>query len=741
MRATARIDHSELPVGTEVSRLTGTEGLSELFDFVVELLCPDVALDLEALLWTPACVTLTSLGSMPSIRSMHGVVEEARYLGDHVEGDGQLMHRFSLRLRPRVHGLRYRVRSRIFQELDAVAIIKEVLEGAGIASDTTRWDLSGSYPVREYCTQWKESELDFVLRLLEDEGIFYWFEHDETDHVLCFGDGENVHTPIEGDPVVHIGSPEDPDEERAWDLVHDSRVVHDGARSRDWYFENPDQVRSAEVGSEALRRSYEYPGGYRDDADGSRRVAIRLQELRHPAIALGGNASSLRFAPGRKVHVLTAEPAFVAGEYTLRRVTHDVTLASDGRSGTGFGLCRQTFTAYPSELPFRPPRVTPRPRAHGLESAVVTGPAGEEIHVDELGRIKVHFYWDRENPVDDTASCWIRFQQLNTAGAMILPRLGWEVHVAFENGDPDRPIALHKAYNQETLPPYGLPANKTQSALQSSTSPGGGTTNEIRLQDGSGGMEWFLHASKDLNVVVANNENETVGIDASESVGNTMKSMVGASETGSIGGNQSISVTEKVAQETVAAKSITIGGNDDWGITGGFGFTTTADRSESIGGLMNVLANKVAETVNGSLTRTVGAVQAVVSATAIAETVGGSKTETVSAAKAIVTPGEHGEKVGGLKTLNSGAVTVKTGGDVSYAAKAAMAVTAAGVIDIKAGEDAVFSGSQVRVTCGSATVSGGGNKLKLGGSLTIDAKKFGGKGGPLLKLKGNLDYK
>ncbi|MFK7989798.1 MAG: type VI secretion system Vgr family protein [Sandaracinaceae bacterium] len=741
MRVQASIDHNELPTVTWVSRLEATEGLSELFDVRVQVLCAEVGLDLETILWSTACVTVAPLSPSAVARSFHGVIEEARYEGQQVEGAGTPLHGFSFRLRPSIHGLHYRVRSRIFQNLNAVDIIKQVLEEAGIAADSTRWDTTSEYPEREYCAQWKESELDFVQRLLEEEGIFYWFEHTELEHTLCFGDAETVHRPIEGDPSLPFGSDSDPDHETVWALVQESRLVHDGARSRDWYFENPDQPRAAEVGDEAARRRYEYPGRFRDDSEGARLMAARLQALRHPAIGMRGRSTSTRLAPGRKALLLNMEPDFLAGEYTVQRVRHELhpEPAGDPQNGAGGYTC--TFQAYPSDLVFRPPRSTPRPVAHGLESAVVTGPAGEEIHVDAYGRIKVHFYWDRENPVDDTASCWVRFQQLNTQGAMILPRVGWEVHIAFENGDPDRPIALHKAYNQETMPPYGLPANKTQSSLQSSTSPGGGTTNEIRMQDGSGGMEWFLHSSKDLNVLVANDENETVGVDAVETVGNTLNSTVGADETGSVGANQSFSVAEVFARETVGSKTVSIGGNDDWGVTGSFGFTTTGSRDESIGGLMNVLANKVAETINGSLTRSVGAVQVVTSATAIAETVGGNKTESVGAAKAVLTPAEYAEAIGGAKTLTSGAVVVKTGGDVSYSAKGALAITAAGVISITAADDAVFSGSQVRVTCGTAQLKGGGGKLKLGGSLTVDAKKFGGKSGPLLKIKGNLDYK
>lgn len=713
------------------------EGLSELFDVRVDFLTAEAALDLGAMLWSTACVTLTpGAGSSPP-RSFHGVVEEASYLGF-----DDRFHRYRLRLRPTLHGLAYRVRTRIFQELSAIDIVKKVFADAGVPSDTVRWETSGSYPVRTYCTQWKESELAFVLRLLEDEGIFYWFDHTDVDHVLCLGDAPGVHRSIEGDPVLPMRVRVGEEIDTIWSTVLETKIVHDAYQSRDWFFETPAAPLEARDGADGVRLAYEYPGGYADPAEGGRRARVRLEEAWHDRVRLRAKSDCLRLAPGRKFEIVDAQPDLFVREYLVTAIEHRFEVRDRERAGAGpYGDYEADLVAIPADVPFRPPRVTPKPIASGLESAVVTGPGGEEIHVDEYGRIKVHFYWDREQPVDDTASCWIRFQQLNTSGAMILPRVGWEVHVAFVDGDPDRPVALHKAYNQETMPPYGLPANKTQSALQSSTSPGGGSTNEIRLQDGNGGMEWFLHASKDLKVVVANDEKETVGVDVSESVGATFTSMVGGDETGSVGANQSISVSSNSATETAGSKTVTIGGNDDWGITGNFGFATGGSRTDSIGGLMNVLANSVAETFNANHTRTVGAVQAILSATAIAEIVGGSKTENVAAAKAVITPKEYAESIGGTKTLNSGAVTVKAGGDVMYGAKGAIAITAAGVISIECGDDAIITGSQVRVTSGSATLKGGGGTFKLTGSITIDAKKFGGKGGPQLKLKGNIDYK
>jgi type VI secretion system secreted protein VgrG len=735
LRAYAKLDHQDVPADAIVVQANAREGLSILFEVEIVFVCTDGALDLDALLWTAAALTLSSLATDSEPRFFHGVVEEAGYLGY-----DESYHRYRVVLRPGLHGLAYRVRTRIFQNKSTVDIVKQVFEDAGIDAAAVVWDTKGTYAPREYCTQWKESELAFVTRLLEDEGIFFWFEHAETDHVLHLGDEKSAHVPITGDAIV-VGRRHVDDPETVWDAVYESRLVHDGVMLRDWNFEFAEGPLEANHG-ESFRQRYEYPGYYTEGPEGVRRAAVRFEEQRARAVTLEAKADVVRFAPGKTFTLDEIEPSPFQADWLITAIEHRFATAEGSATAAAtMGSYATTFSAIGADIAFRPPRVTPRPRIHGLESAVVTGPAGEEIHVDESGRIKVHFYWDRENPVDDTASCWIRVQQLNTSGSMILPRLGWEMHVVFVDGDPDRPVALHKAYNEETMPPYAQPANKTQSSLQSSTSPGGGSTNEIRMQDGNGSMEWALHASKDFNVVVANDHDETVDVDAEETVGATFKSSVGGDESGKVSGNQSISVTKGSTTETVGAKTVTVGGSDDWGITGNFGFTSKGDRSDTIGGMMFVRANKVAETFNSSLSRTVDSMQALVAATAIAETVAGSKTESVGAAKAIITPKDHSEAFASTKMLTSGAVLMKAGGDVTFSAKAAVAVTAAGIISIKCADACMIKGSQVRVTSGRAKFKGGGGTFTLSGSIKIDANKFGGKGGPILKLKGNVDFK
>jgi type VI secretion system secreted protein VgrG len=638
----------------DVVRFTARESLGALFEVDVTFACDTPDLDLDAALWKTAALSLVDDGGGDP-RWFHGVVEEAEY-----EGSAGGRSRYRYVLKPRLQGLAWRARSRIFQDKTAVEVVQRVLRDAGLDEAGFRWGaLTARYPSREYCVQYRESERDFVARLLEDEGIFWRFEHSADDHVMVFGDSPAAHAPLDGDATIAFTRGEHQGRERVTDLVLSVEPVVDAFDTRDWLHEmpqDPREARQATGGEEGFEVS-EYPGGFRENGDGMRRATARLEGLRVRRERLEGRCNVRHFAPGRVFEIYgaaqgTAGRAWLITEAEHRYVDHG--LAGDGGARSTYDV---RFAAIPSDVPFRAPRATPKPRVWGMDSAVVTGPSSEEIYVDAMGRVKVHFYWDREQPVDDTATCWIRVQQQNTSGAMILPRVGWEVSVAYLDGDPDRPFVLQKLYNRETMAPYEQPASSTQTALQSATSPGGGSTNEIRLQDGNGGMDFFVHASRDLNVIAGHDEAETIDVDATEEVGVDLSCKVGANQSEHIGGNQSTSVTGAVSAEVTGARKVSIGGNDDWGVKTSQSITVAASRTENISGLMNVLANTVVETFNANCTRTVGAVLCINSAIAVAESVGGSKRDTVGGARLELVRKSYAENVGTAKTLVSGSTS------------------------------------------------------------------------------------
>jgi type VI secretion system secreted protein VgrG len=731
-----------LPADAQLVGVAFDDAVSALYTVTIDFATSDPDLDLVDLLGKPVAVVIQPEHSDTDLTplTVHGQIEAAEY----VDARAQL-HHYRVVLAPLIQALAHRVRSRIFQDQDAIEVVKLVLKDAGIPADTVVWDVKGTYPKREYCVQYQESELAFVLRLLEEEGIFFWFEHTESGHVLHLGDDSTSQPPIAGDPTMPAKPELHADIEAVSELVLTSSVAADVYLARDWDFHSPDKPAEA-VGTLApdpILQRYEYPGTFHGPADGPRVATVRAQEMGMRARLLRGTSGSLRLLAGRKVTIEGAAVQLFDGDYVLLAVGlryRAPFFESEGDSVSSFEC---TFEAVPATVPVRPLRRTPKPRIYGVESAVVTCPPGEEIHVDDFGRIKVHFYWDREGKIDDKASCWIRVQQQNTAGSMLLPRVGWEVGVGFLDGDPDRPVVLQKLYNRETMPPYAMPGNKTQSSLQSATTPGGGATNEIRMQDGSGGMEFFVHSSKDLKVEVNNDATEEIKVDVKGDIGLRLDTKVGADEKVTVGAQQSVNVTGNALDQTVGEKKVDVGALDDWGVTGSFTLHTGGDRKDDISALMNVLANQVVETYNATYTRSVGAVLSLNTGSTFLEAVAGSKTETVGGAKLEIVAKAKAEQVGASKTLISGLITEKTGADIGINTKAALTLNVAGPIVEKVGDAFTFGGEDVIVTsAGGAEMKAGGSKVNAkGGKLTVDASSLGAAGGPQLKIKGKINYK
>ncbi len=739
MRFRARTLHSSLPADAVVLQATLREGLSQLFRGEVTLATAEAALELRLLLWTDLTLEIYD-DEQPDVepRPFHGLITSAAYTGRR-----ETLHAYRLVFEPSICALRYRVRSRIFQDQSAPDIIKAVLADAGLDAAAFVWDLGETYPARTYCVQYREPELGFVLRLLEEEGLYFRFEHDAAGHTMRFGDAQGSFEPIDGAPDLPFTPWSHETRDSVRSVVMTTRVTHDTQLDRDWDPDHPSNpIETTSTSEQSLFTRYEYPARLHDFSYAQFNSDRRLQEGMGERYRLAAESNCLRLMPGRTVSLLDVKPDALVGEYLLLGLEHRFHEEDRGDQGPRFGYSC-AFTAQLSEAAFRPPRVTPRPRVEGIDSAVVTGPAGEEIHTEELGRIKAHFYWDREGAVDDTSSRWIRVQQNNTSGAMMLPRIGWELSVAYQDGDPDRPLALQRLYNRETMPPYGLPDNQTQSAFQSSTSPGGGSVNEVRMQDANGGQQLAVYASRDYNLMAGHDKNERIGVDASETISANSRLTVGADQSIQIGADQTLSVSGTSVHDTAGSVTVAVGANDEWGVTSIYSSNTAASRTHTIGSMHLVVCNHFAETVQGSCDRTIGAAHAVAAAGAFAETVGGSKSETVGGAKMELVAKAKEEQIGAAKSLTSGAVTIKAGQDVAFTAEGAIAVTSAGSIKEKIGEGFAVSGSQIRVTApGGAKLKGGSGKLKLKGStLTIDASKFGSGGGPRLQLKGKVNFK
>jgi type VI secretion system secreted protein VgrG len=733
MRLRAGVQHDDIPPEARVERLTVHEGLSQLFDVRVEIARPDLDLDVASLLDTTCLVALEDEGSGNVLR-FHGVVEEAAALEPHRDD-----RRYELRLRPRISALAYRVRSRLFQKKSAVDVVKDVLKGAGIPGEAISYRLERTYPKRDLCVQYRESELDFVLRLLEDEGIFFWFEHSEDGHVMVLADAPSVHQPIAGEKILPHTRWQHGQRESVSDLVFSSDVGPDVYQARDWNWRRPGHVIEVEQERQGAhgRAWYEYPGGFDAGADGGRRAKDRVQAVDRTRV-LRGRSNCLRLAPGRMFEVEGATPSYLSRDWLAIEVDHtfDADVGSDEQ-----GAYTARFRSLAADAPFRPERLTPSPLATGKDLAMVTGPGGEDIHVDDMGEVKVHFVWDREGATDDRSSTWFRVLQLNTSGSLILPRVGWEMSVGYLDGDPDRPLVMQRLYNRDAMPPHSLPDAKTKSSMQSHTTGGGEGVNALHMEDGSGGMELGLTASRNLNVVVGHDQAEEVGTDSSHEVGKDLQTLVGSTEEVTISAGQSTSVGGDATLETVGSKTVSVGGMDSLGVKKLHSTTCDGSRSESIGSLANVLASHVVETVNGSSTRNIGAALSLNAVKGLVEVVGGSKTETTGAARLELLRGAHGETIGGNKILTSAAIVEKAGKDVSLAAKGNLIVTVGGLVAEKIGGDFMLSAPVVTLVAATASLKGGGSEIKCSGGITVKGDKTSVDGEAMVTLSGTIDYK
>ncbi len=645
-----------------VLRVEGREGLSEPFAFEVELLRRDgEPLDLEALAGQEAELTLRRPSGEE--RVVHG--EATRLV---LTGVAAGVPQYRIRIEPKLWRLGRTSRSRIFQEQTVPAIVAAVLDEHGVVQ---RASLSGSYPTREYVAQYRESDLAFVSRLLEAEGIWYRFEHGPGRHELVLGDSPSAaadggaQVPYrpdtgQGDAAEHLSR-----------LERSRRVTTAAAARRDYDFARPALDLTASSGSGALE-DYEYPGGYVEAGDGRRLAALRLETLQFGQATYAASGTSLAALPGATFEVADHGDGTMNVKLLAVRVVHRGT---QGRPGTGGGAVEATYqnelTAIEASRPYRPRRRTPAPRVAGIQTATVVGASGEEAHVDEHGRVKVLFHWDRDGARDDRSSCWVRVGQAWAGagmGASFVPRVGQEVVVRFLEGDPDRPLVAGAVYNGQNPPPVALPGDKTRSTLRTDSSTGGGGSNELRLEDAKEAEEVWLHAQKDQNSVVENdatrsvqaNEALEVAKDRTKTVLGNQSLRVGVDDAGAVGQNRTLTVagarTTSVGvahvEQVAAAQAVTVGGNQTVSVAAASAQSVGLAAALTVGGIYLV-------NVGGVHNQAVGGLKSTEVAGAAVEVVGGVRDETVGGGRASDTKG-------GAELEITGRVMIATGQDVTH---------------------------------------------------------------------------
>ncbi|MCX4240627.1 type VI secretion system Vgr family protein [Paraliomyxa miuraensis] len=562
-----------------VRRFHLTEGLSQPYALIVDVLTEEVGVNPEELLGASARLDIDRREVM---RQVAGVIHRVDYVGVNVD------RKLALRIHvvPALKLLSQDLGSRIYQDQTVPEILKAVLEPA-LSAFGREMDASGlststeQYPKRDYCVRLRESALDFVSRLMEEDGITYYFRVTDNKEVMVLVDQssgdpntafpEAEYIDPDGSGVIPIitDRPDtaDRDSLRYFDWCQPLRPNQVMVRSFNWKAFDPNPKAQLETSSPAedpspLRRQYVFSAGRKavdeqagaDPSSGFDGTAIdeplleakRRYELYDSESQLGrGQSNVVGFFSGARFTLDDRSfPLLDQLDFLLTRITHRGEAPGVEASGSDDGpRYENTFECIPVGKPYRPSRTTPSPRVHGPQTATVTGGSGEEIHTDKHGRIKVRFHWDEHSALDGGSSCWVRVAQMWAGpgwGTVFIPRVGMEVVVEFLDGSPDRPLVTGCVYNSANTPPYPLPAEKTKSTIKSNSSVGGGGFNELRFEDAKGSEEVFIHAQKDMNEVVLNHHSTTVGHNQTHNVDVDRTRTVKGNELVTIEGNQTI---------------------------------------------------------------------------------------------------------------------------------------------------------------------------------------------------------
>jgi type VI secretion system secreted protein VgrG len=520
-----RIAKAHTPLGAKLlfREMSGREELSRPFDYRLELLAEDdSSVDPKALLGRGTTVELEIQGG--GARYIDAQCVRFAYIGhETVPGRNTKFYRYEARLRPWTHYMTLASTCRVFQNQTVPDIIRKVLERYPFPAD---FRLSREYRTWEYCVQYQETDFNFMSRLLENEGIYYFFEHSMGSHTLVFADHLGAHAPLPNYArIPHL--PTDklvvPDEEYI-DFLHMVQEMEPGEVAlRDFDFKRPKANLTALAIDDLPypwgdREIFEWPGGYWEPRHGTQYASTRLEELQQPKERVTGQSTVRGMTPGYTFTLERCPRRDQNREYLLTTV--DLFVRNNAyHTGTGRQQeSKFSFIAQPSQQPYRPARLTPKPRTTGPQTAIVAGLKNnkdEEIVCDEYGRVRVQFNWDREHDYDEESSCWIRVSSGwagNNWGQISIPRVGQEVIVDFLNGDPDYPIIIGRVYNEDSKVPYALPKWKEYSTWKSRSTKHGGNNdwNEIRFYDYKGKEQVFIHAQWRMDVRVKWNKYETV---------------------------------------------------------------------------------------------------------------------------------------------------------------------------------------------------------------------------------------
>ncbi|AET93673.1 hypothetical protein BYI23_D001630 (plasmid) [Burkholderia sp. YI23] len=642
-------------------------------------------------------------------------------------------------VRPWLWLLTRRSNCRIFQNKTVEEIVKAIFADPvykQLEIGEVKWKANArTHPPREYCVQYRESDFNFVSRLLEDEGIYYWFQDTDGKEALILTDTPAAHDSVAGCESLPYGAVMNA--APAIDYVSEWRVNH-MIETRNWLltdydFKHPSRALQKQAvkqmpGFDAFSglEHFDYPGGYADANHGESRAKTRADEWLveggasadrdinwHQADA---RTNSKRVRTGALLKLTRHPRADQNTQYLVTRTQYEIDLADyEAFDGAQSNRCECWFSAIDAKQPFAPARVTRKPFVQGPQTAVVVGPGGDEIHTDPYGRVKVQFFWDRQGKRDENSSCWIRVSQPWAGkgfGAIAIPRMGQEVIVDFLEGDPDRPIITGRVYNAEQMPPYDLPANMTQSGIKSRSSKGGSAANcnEFRFEDKKGAEQVLLHAERNQDIEVEKDETHWVGNDRKKNIDHDETTVVKHNRTETVGNDEKIDVVMNRTETVGVDERITIGSNRTKTVKASETATVFLQRTHSVG------INETI-TVGAAQEVTVGAFQAVTVGAYQIVTIGAYHTETVGASQTVSVGSSQTVSVGSDQTVSvGGKQSTSVGGDQSLAVSGAQTVTVA-----KDASESIDGAQSSTVGKGRTTSVTEDDALKVGKNLIIEA--------------------
>lgn len=667
-------------------QMSGSEELGRPFQYSVDLLSQNESIEVNDLLGENVTVRLDATEEEP--RFFNGYVSQMAQLGR----KGGLAH-YRIELRPWLWFLTRAADCRIFQSMTVPDIVKQVFRDHGFTDFEEQ--LSGTYRNWEYCVQYRETDFNFVSRLLEQEGIYYYFKHEDGSHTLVLSDALAAHTTRDGYEEIPYIPPDESDledRECVSDWLFTREVMTGTYALKDFDFKLPRTDLLAKLSqpkehSAANFEVYDYPGEYVESSEGDEYVKVRLQEIQARFERVHGSSNARGLVPGMLFSLIDHPRSDQNREYLVVSTAYALHGASYESGGDGGGPTFSCdFQTLSSDCPYRSARITPKPAVQGPQTATVVGKAGEEIWTDEFGRVKVQFPWDRYGAADENSSCWIRVSHSCAGkgwGAIQIPRIGQEVIIEFLEGDPDRPIISGRVYNGANGVPYPLPEQQTISTMKSNSSKGGGGFNEIRMEDKKDEEQIFIHAQKNFDLRVGNDRFESVihdrhtvvDNDRFDHVKNDRHVTIDNHHQESIGGDRNLSVTGADKVEITGQKSVTVGGDVAEEVAG--------NHHEAVAG--NYFLEGDTIVIEGM--------------TNITLKVGGSSIAISSS---------------GIKIATSGDVAVE-GTNISNAASAEFAaeggasagVSAGGPLNLEGGGPATLKGAMTKVEGGITEIKGG----------------------------------